>query len=81
MSIQSSVAPHGALAGRGAREGDGLLTRVYKAIIRAREAQAQRLVQRHLSYMTDEQLNDLGFTPEEIHRTRVAGQAPVSYWS
>ncbi|MFZ4808268.1 MAG: DUF1127 domain-containing protein [Hyphomicrobiaceae bacterium] len=81
MSIQSTMAPHIGVATGSVREGDGFFTRLYKAMIAGRQARAQRMVNTYLANLSDTQLNDLGFTADEIKHTRKAAGLPVSYWS
>ena len=81
MSIQSSVTPLGGVGYLPARAGDGIFSRFWKALARGRELQAQRIVARHLSTLSDQQLQDLGFTADEIASTRRMSKVPASYWA
>lgn len=82
MSMNTTVAPHvGATISRDETvKGESFLSRLYKAIIAGREIQAQRVVRHYLANLSDAQLADLGFTAEEIRRTRTPS-LPVSYWN
>jgi len=81
MSIQSTMTPHIGVQSVPAREGDGFFTRIFKAMMAGREIRAQRMINRYLANLSDTQLNDLGFTADEIKHTRKAAGLPVSYWS
>jgi uncharacterized protein YjiS (DUF1127 family) len=81
MSMNMTASPIGvAMPAAASAKREGFLSRLYKAMISGRELQAQRVVRRYLANMSDAQLTDLGFTAEEIRRTRAAPQLPMSYW-
>jgi uncharacterized protein YjiS (DUF1127 family) len=79
MSIQM-LAPSVGAATESVRKGEGLFSRVIASIVAAQEVRAKRIVARQLARMSDTQLQDLGFTAEEIHATRKNGALPSSYW-
>lgn len=81
MSIQSSITPMGAIGHAPTRTGDGFFASLFKSIVRAREAQARRVVSRYLAQMSDQQLADLGFTTDEVAAARRTAKIPVSYWA
>ena len=81
MSMNMTASPIGvAMPAAASAKGEGFLSRIFKAMIAGREIQAQRVVRRYLANMSDAQLTDLGFTADEIRRTREAPQLPMSYW-
>jgi hypothetical protein len=47
-----------------------VLSRANRSIIASRQAQAERIVHRHMSRQDDQSLLDLGFTAEEIRQFR-----------
>jgi hypothetical protein len=57
-----------ATIGAEAKEGHGLLRRIYDHMIRAREAEAKRRTARALWPYTDEGLKHLGLTRDELRR-------------
>jgi len=81
MSIQSTMAPHIGVSSGPARESEGFFARLFKAIIAGRQQRAQRMVDAYLANLSDKQLNDLGFTADEIKHTRKSVGLPVSYWN
>jgi uncharacterized protein YjiS (DUF1127 family) len=79
MSIQM-MAPSVGVATESVRKGEGLISRIIASIVAAQEIRAKRVVARQLARMSDNQLQDLGFTAEEIRAARKTGGLPGTYW-
>ena len=60
--------------------GSGLLGRMFRRIIAAREASARAMVDGHLSRLSEASLVDLGFEAAEIRRIRAHGSQTPYYW-
>jgi hypothetical protein len=57
------------------------LSRVFDALVSARQAEAGRQVAGFLAAQSDARLQDLGFTEVQIQEVPRHGRLPVSYWS
>jgi hypothetical protein len=76
MSTPTVYAGH-AVLGTPAREG-GLLQRLLRGIVAAREARARREVAHHLARLGDAELAALGIPEREIRRLRSPRSGPVA---
>lgn len=50
-------------------------------LIKSRERQGEAQVRAVFARMTDRQLADLGFTPDQVGHVRTTGSIPASYWA
>lgn len=50
-------------------------------LIKARERQGEAQVRAVLGRMSDSQLADIGFAPDQVRHIRERGEIPASYWA
>ena len=50
---------------------------LFQRLIKAREREASRRIQRFLAAQSDERLQDLGYSAEDIERASVSGRSTV----
>lgn len=50
-------------------------------LIKARERQGEAQVRAVFARMSDRQLSDLGFNPDQVRQVRQTGTIPASYWA
>ena len=62
------------------REREGLFHRALRRLIESREAQGRRIVDQHLSTLSEERLVKLGYEAAEVRRIRASANGPVSFW-
>lgn len=82
MSNQATMAPLGAAmsyasadarpTARPAPRKESWLSRFYRALVRSRELQAQQIIERQLSRVSDDELAAMGYAPKDIARLRAA---------
>ena len=53
----------------------------FERFIEARTRQGQARVGATFARMSDTQLADLGFTPDQVRHVRKTGTVPASYWA
>jgi uncharacterized protein YjiS (DUF1127 family) len=53
----------------------------FQRLIEARTRQGVARVSATFARMSDAQLADLGFTPDQVRHVRATGTVPVSYWA
>jgi hypothetical protein len=59
---------------------EGFFHRAFRRLIESREAQGRRIVDQHLSTLSEEQLLELGFESADVRRIRASANAPVAFW-
>lgn len=59
----------------------GFITRFFARLIEARAKRAEVQVQAYLSKLSDDRLQDLGFTSDHIERLRERHYVQAVYWS